>query len=548
MSVVTVTILNENTPMDPGWDLVEIDIVHEINKIPYALVKLIDGEPARQEFPVSSAAFFLPGNEIEIKARYEEDATTETTLFKGIVTSHRVEADEGASFLSLELKDKAIRMTQGRLNAVYREQTDQVIIQNIFELAGLEVVNSAETPVTHRELVQYYCTDWDFAMARIEANGLWLLLDQGQVRVVDPTASQPDVSEHRFAYGTDPIYRLDLELNGEGQAESVGSQSWNIAEQAVSSVALAGDFQPGPGDQSGAALAAKVGVERITQLSQALLLPEELQAWSDARLRKSRLARVRGTFTVEGNGAIQLLDTAVIGGISGRFNGTAVITGVRHRIFEQGWFTDVQLGLGDQWFVERHPVSDVSAAGLLPPIHGLQVGVVGTFENDPDGHFRVQVRIPAFGEEAGPIWARLASPEAGNNRGSFFRPEPGDEVVIGFFNDDPRQAVVLGALYSQAQPPPEAIGGLDENNFIKGIFSREGVQLKIDDEKRQLQLVTSDSQSVTLDEDGKFIELKDVNGNTVTMDAQGITMKSAKDFVIEASDTVTIKGKKVDVK
>ena len=36
--------------------------------------------------------------------------------------------------------------------------------------------------------------------------------------------------------------------------------------------------------------------------------------------------------------------------------------------------------------------------------------------------------------------------DAGENRGSFWRPEIGDEVVLGFLNSDPRDAIILGML------------------------------------------------------------------------------------------------------
>jgi hypothetical protein len=51
-----------------------------------------------------------------------------------------------------------------------------------------------------------------------------------------------------------------------------------------------------------------------------------------------------------------------------------------------------------------------------------------------------------------------------------------------------------------------------------------------------------------LDDDGKKIELKDQHGNSILMDQNGITLKSAKDFKLEASGNMEIKGAKVDIK
>ena len=49
----------------------------------------------------------------------------------------------------------------------------------------------------------------------------------------------------------------------------------------------------------------------------------------------------------------------------------------------------------------------------------------------------------------------LATLDAGKERGTFFRPEIGDEVVVGFLNDDPRHPVILGMCHSSAKPAPE---------------------------------------------------------------------------------------------
>ena len=49
-------------------------------------------------------------------------------------------------------------------------------------------------------------------------------------------------------------------------------------------------------------------------------------------------------------------------------------------------------------------------------------------------------------------------------------------------------------------------------------------------------------------DDSEMVEISDQHGNSITMDKNGIALKSAKDLVIEASGNVEIKGSKVDVK
>ena len=69
-----------------------------------------------------------------------------------------------------------------------------------------------------------------------------------------------------------------------------------------------------------------------------------------------------------------------------------------------------------------------------------------------------------------------------------------------------------------------------------------------DDDKAIVYIETPGKNAITLDDDGKKIELKDQHGNSILMDQNGITLKSAKDFKLEATGNMEIKGAKVDIK
>ena len=86
------------------------------------------------------------------------------------------------------------------------------------------------------------------------------------------------------------------------------------------------------------------------------------------------------------------------------------------------------------------------ASGLLPPIAGLQTGIVKQVAKDPGGQFRVALELPLLQMPGQLVWARLASFYASNKIGEVFYPEVGDEVVAGFMNQDPRYPVILGSL------------------------------------------------------------------------------------------------------
>ena len=137
MSFATATILSEGEPIDPGYDLISIDTRREVNRIPSARLVLVDGDSASRRFSISDSQYFEPGKQIEIRMR-GEDATVDTTVFKGLVMCHGVEADREDSRLWVELKHAAVKLTQVRKGKVFLKVTDTEVIKSIIEAGGLD--------------------------------------------------------------------------------------------------------------------------------------------------------------------------------------------------------------------------------------------------------------------------------------------------------------------------------------------------------------------------------------------------------------------------
>ena len=544
MSVVTTTILSSGTKIDPAYEVVSLDVTKEVNRIPCAQIVLIDGDAAKQKFVISDTKVFEPGAEIEIKLRYEGEPGKEATVFKGVVICHRVEAGQQGSLLTVELKDKAIKLAHARKSAVYREKTDSDVIGGIIEAGGLKKGTVAATKTTHKELVQYYCTDWDFVLSRAEANGLLVVVNDGEMSL--PEMAITGSPKHTFEYGISEIYNFEMEADAGHQYGSIQSIAWDMKEQKLTSAAKAKEFTLSQGNLKAKAIAQAVGADTALLTSPIPLVETELQAWSDATMARSRMAMIKGRVAVQGMTNMMLMDVIEIKGVGQRFNGKTVVTGFRHRVDQHGWQTDVQFGLSADRFVEQPDIVDVPAAGLVPAVNGLQIGVVVGNMEDPDGEFRVKIKLPGL-DESQDVWARLASPDAGKERGYFSRPEPGDEVVVGFFNDDPRHGVILGAMYGSKNTLPKDVK-VTEDNFLKAIVTKKGTMIQFDDEKALVFIQTPAKNKILLDDDAKAVKLSDQHGNTITMDDKGITVKSAKDFKVDASGNVEIKGTKVDVK
>src|SRR3954470_20215179 len=120
---------------------------------------------------------------------------------------------------------------------------------------------------------------------------------------------------------------------------------------------------------------------------------------------------------------------------------------------------------------------------------------------DPDSQGRVRVTLPwrDTGSDRYEAWARMATLFAGNNRGSWFMPDVGDEVLVAFELGDPRRPYVVGGLWNGKDTPPESMDGAG-NNYRKVIRSRNGVKVTLDDQDGQEKLIleTPGGQRVTM--------------------------------------------------
>jgi Rhs element Vgr protein len=533
----TFRIFADGKEINDTYGVMSILVHKRVNKIPVAQLVLRDGDVAIQDFEASSSGDFDPGAEIEIKLGYHEK---EDTVFKGIVLKHNIKATSKTSQLFIEMKDEAIGMTIGRKNAYFTDMKDSEIMEQLIGDAGLKKDVTATT-TTHKEMIQYYSTDWDFLVSRADVNGMLVFVDDGEVVVKKPKIATPVIT---VAYG-DNILEFEAEIDARDQYNSVKSTAWDYAAQDVES-------------QDGSATIKEAGVITSEDLAGVLAIDYEMQhtgkistgeltQWANAKVLRSKLAKIQGRVKIVGFSDIKPGDTIRIEEFGDNFNGNVFVSEVKHTFSSSAaWYTDIQFGLSQEWFAHKYKdVVDMPASGLLPAIHGLHIGVV-TDIVDPDSEYRVKVRIPVISTSEEGSWARVATLDAGNARGSFFRPEVDDEVIVGFLNDDPRSPIILGMLHSSSLPAPLEPA---EDNFQKGFFTREGIQLLFDDEKKSVTILTPGENSIVIDDDAKSILITDQNDNKIELTEDGINMESGADITIKTSTgDVTIEGMNITLK
>ena len=129
--------------------------------------------------------------------------------------------------------------------------------------------------------------------------------------------------------------------------------------------------------------------------------------------------------------------------------------------------------------------------------------------------------------------------DAGNSRGFVWRPAIEDEVVVGFLGGDPRSPVILGGLHSAANPAPiEA----SDDNYEKGYVSASEMRFHFDDDKKIITIETPGGHQLFLDEDDSSIRIVELNGNSVVMNADGMTLDSPADFTLTCAGNATIEA------
>jgi Rhs element Vgr protein len=539
--LATFTVFSNGNEVSSVIGIQSIFVVKSVNKIPVARIAIIDGSVSKEDFEVSSGDLFIPGNELEIKAGYH---SIESTIFKGIIIKHSIQSKKDKpSFLTVELKDESVKMTIGRKNKYFEEVKDSEIFEEIIGGYGLQAEVEATT-VTHLEMVQHHVTDWDFLVSRAEVNGKLVFADDGKITVKAPDLSAKPTL--KLAYGHN-VYDFEAGMDVRDQFVTVKSSSWDFANQEVIEGEADEPSVAEHGNISGSDLANVIGLQELPLQHTGKVADDELKAWSDAQLLRSRLSKIMGKVKIQGFSDIKPGNTIDLAGFGDRFNGVAFVSSVAHRMSaETSWITEIEFGLAKEWFIESYDdITHKPASGLVPAVRGLQIGIVTNIHEDPEGEERIRVRLPIIDNENDGVWARLISTDAAGSRGLVFRPEIGDEVIVGFLNDDPRDPVILGSVFSSAKPSP--ISPEEENNE-KGYISRSGMKFIFDDDKVSITTETPNGNKIILSEAEGSILIEDENSNKIELTSEGISMESPGDINIKASGDVSIEGVNVNLK
>ena len=194
-------------------------------------------------------------------------------------------------------------------------------------------------------------------------------------------------------------------------------------------------------------------------------------------------------------------------------------------------------------------------------VRGVSVATV-VQNKDPESLGRVKVRFPWRENPDESHWARIAVPMAGNNRGTWFLPEVGDEVLVACDAERVEHPYVLGALWNGQDAPPET--NSDGKNDLRMIRSRSGHEIVFDDGaqgridihlKENKRRVRLDPDGILItDDSGNKLEIKSTPGEItiksstkISLQSTVIDIKADASMTLQASGTLTIQGALVKI-
>jgi type VI secretion system secreted protein VgrG len=156
--------------------------------------------------------------------------------------------------------------------------------------------------------------------------------------------------------------------------------------------------------------------------------------------------------------------------------------------------------------------------------------------NDPDKLGRIRVKFFWQDDKMMSPWLRPVNVYSGDERGFYFIPEVGDEVLIGFEGGNAEKPFVLGSMYHGKNKPQGSWP--EKDNSFKGIMTKSNLKIEFDDKKKITTIETPAGNKAVLSDDGKSILLQDQNQNKVEMSKNGITLDSPKDIKIESKGSI----------
>ncbi len=501
------------------------DSIHQPDRF-----ELVFRDPERT---VLAEAGLTIGAEVRIAA--VSDATDgPEALLTGEVTAVEAAYDGTGTSTAVRGYDHSHRLHRGRRTRTFEDASHEDIVRQIAAEADLEVGTIDPAPPPEPYVSQLNITDWRLLRRLAAEIGYEVAVREGTLEFRAPTDSADGPSPGDLEAGEplqlslgSNLVRFRTTVTSAQQVSEVEVRGWDVQQKrtlvgtspaATNSVSLPVD----PGE-----LADRFGGGRYVSGDVPYRSQQEVDAAAEALAEhlSSAFAECDGVAT--GDPAIRAGTAISLGMVGEPFDGRYVVTSARHVLDADGRYTTGFSVSGRQ---ERTLLGLMSGAdrGRDRQI-GVAVGVV-TDIRDPEARGRVRLQLPWLSDDYVTDWARVAHPEAGDQRGVMSGPEVGDEVLVAFEQGDVRRPYVVGGLYNGRDLPFPA--GADPVDQQSG-----DVNLRFWRTRRGHSLLFVDQRG----EEGVALRTGD-GGHQIELDQADDVVRIATggQLVIEAQQDVTV--------
>ncbi|ETS30583.1 hypothetical protein BB987_10280 [Photorhabdus temperata] len=514
------------------FTVISLSVNYSINGIPSANITLgIIGDTSHIFDAKAQAelASCRPNHELIVQIQ-------KNVLFKGIIVRQTLGLKGQDSLMILTAKHPLQKLTHSFHSQLFSKQSDEAIIKKLFSQAGVPVAikQAPQLKTVHEQMVQFRCNDWTFLKSRLSATNTWLLPGNDANTLVTPESlnqSTVHTLRQRGNHQDVVLFEANLQWDNQRSPKTISVQSWDITQQKLSQAIQAKNSGFGRGQLAADILKPLTGQEWQWIFSYPLD-NEQTKQFAQGIIGNRRSHNISGNFEVEGDDRYKPGDVLALTGFGQGMDGQAIITGVKQTITQrQGWRTRLTLGMQ----------SDVEH--VVPQVKELHIGIVEKYHQDSQSLGRIPVKIPALNLTNGTLFARLSKPYASHESGFCFYPEPGDEVIIGFFECDPRFPVILGSMHNPKNKPPLEPS---EKNLVKTLVIKQGEnqQALIFDNKDKTLAFNSGKNTLSLQQD-KDITISSAK-NLITH-AQEINLQADKSLSAAGKSGVDIKGAKINL-
>jgi len=478
---------------------------------------------------------FKLGDPLEVDFGAAEEDTV-LPVFKGEIVVLEPEFGQGDCIVAARAYDRGWRLNRQRQSRTFQNQTAEDMVTTVASACGLNPGEIESTGAVHDFFQQSMETDWEFCWRLATMYDFeFIVADQDfhfRKRTQQPAAVTLTWGEKAS------LISLKPRMSGVGQVKDVTVAGHDpkakqplIGRASAPQMAATSDAVNGRTNAVGSLQGGSVVVADRVVTTQG-------EADKVAQSTLDRLAKsfVEADGKAFGNPRLRAGATVKLDKV-GQFSGEYVIAQTTHTYRGgSGYLTAFTISGRT-----AHTFTDLLKRDSNDWAGSLVVGVV-TNNNDPDDMGRVRVKFPALGDNIEGWWARVATINAGSERGLFMLPQVGDEVVVAFEHGDPRRPFVLGSLYTGQDKVPEDLHDGQSRKAAFGVKSDHKMHLE---SKQTMTLRSGDSLVIEVTRDAEIgarqtIKISGVSG--VEIESQGSLKLSGASVDINAVGAVNVSG------